>query len=168
MLVVADASPLVGLVKIGHADVLGAVYGSVLIPPRVASELASLKRPAEVRAFMASPPRWLSVRAPSRLEAIDDLEPGELEAISLAKEIGADLLLIDEAKGRAAAIALHIPTARTAAILFDAANAGMVPDLKSAFDRLPRHDLPRSGKGAGRAACPPPSSEEPQALAPRS
>jgi predicted nucleic acid-binding protein len=136
MLVVADASPLVGLVKIGHADVLAALYGEVVIPPQVAAELASPRRPAEVRAFMASRPVWLSVRAPSRLEAIDDLDPGELEAISLAKELGADLLLIDEAKGRAAAIALHIPTARTAAVLFDAANAGVLPDLNSAFDKL--------------------------------
>jgi predicted nucleic acid-binding protein len=86
MQVVADASPLVGLVRIGHADVLAALYGAVVIPPRVAAELASPRRPAEVRAFMASSPAWLSVRAPSRLEAIDDLDPSELEAISLAKE----------------------------------------------------------------------------------
>jgi predicted nucleic acid-binding protein len=136
MLVVADASPLVGLVRIGHADALGALYGAVVIPPQVAAELASPRRPAEVRAFITSPPTWLSVRAPSRLEAIEDLHAGEIEAISLAREIGADLLLIDEAKGRAAAIALHIPTARTAAVLFDAATAGVLPDLKSAFDKL--------------------------------
>ena len=136
MLVVADASPLVGLVKIGHAELLAALYGTVVIPSQVAAELASPKRPAEIRAFMASSPPWLSIRAPSRLEAIDDLDPGELEAISLARELGADLLLIDEAKGRAAAIALGIPTARTAAVLFDAANAGVLPDLKSAFDKL--------------------------------
>jgi predicted nucleic acid-binding protein len=136
MLVVADASPLVGLVKIGHAHVLPLLYGRVVIPPRVAEELNNPKRPGEVRAFMASAPPWLSVRAPSRLEAIDDLDAGELEAISLAREIGADLLLIDEARGRQAAIALHIPTARTAAVLFDAANAGALPDLATAFDKL--------------------------------
>jgi predicted nucleic acid-binding protein len=136
MLVVADASPLVGLVKIGHADVLAALHGAVVIPPQVAAELASPRRPAGVQAFMASPPAWLSVRAPSHLEPIADLDPGELEAISLAKELGADLLLIDEAKGRGAAIALQIPTARTAAVLFDAANAGVLPDLKSVFDKL--------------------------------
>ena len=77
MLVFADASPLIGLVKIGHADVLAALYGQVVIPPQVAAELASPKRPDEVRAFMASAPTWLSVRTPSRLEAIDDLDEGE-------------------------------------------------------------------------------------------
>jgi predicted nucleic acid-binding protein len=136
MLVVADASPFVGLIKIGHAEVLAALYGAVVIPPTVAAELTGPKRPAEVREFMAAPPPWLSVRAPSRLEAIDDLDPGELEAISLAMELEADLLLIDEARGREAAIALRIPTARTAAVLFDAANAGVLKDLKSAFDKL--------------------------------
>ena len=35
MLVVADASPFVGLVRIGQADVLPALYGSVVIPPQV-------------------------------------------------------------------------------------------------------------------------------------
>jgi predicted nucleic acid-binding protein len=146
MLVVADASPLVGLVKIGHAEVLAALYGEVVIPPRVAEELASPKRPAEVRGFMASRPVWLSVRAPSRLEAIEDLDPGELEAISLAKELRADLLLIDEAKGRAVAIALHIPTARTAAVLFDAASAGVLPDLRGAFDKLRASNFRVPGK----------------------
>jgi predicted nucleic acid-binding protein len=46
MLVIADASPLVGLVRIGHVDVLAALYGAVLIPPQVAAELVSPKRPA--------------------------------------------------------------------------------------------------------------------------
>jgi predicted nucleic acid-binding protein len=136
LVVVADASPLVGLVKIGQADVLAALYGAVVIPPIVAAELASPNRPAEVRTFATSPPAWLSVKAPARLEAIADLDAGELEAISLAKELAADLLLIDDAKGREAAIALRIPTARTAAVLFTAANAGAIADLKSAFDKL--------------------------------
>lgn len=136
MIVVADASPLIGLVRIGCVDVLPRLYGSVTIPDEVAAELASPKRAPEVRQFIATLPVWPSVRSPAGFEEIEDLDPGELAAISLARELNADLLLIDEARGREAAIALHIRTARTAAVLFDAANAGVLPDLKGAFDRL--------------------------------
>jgi len=136
MLVIADTSPLIGLVKIGHVDVLPRLYGSVVIPPEVADELASTKRPREVQAFIASTPGWLSVRSPTKIEVIEGIDRGESAAISLARELKADLLLIDESKGREAAIARHIRTARTAAVLFDAANAGVLPDLKAVFDKL--------------------------------
>ena len=136
MLVVADTSPFIGLIKIGHVEVLPRLYGAVMIPPEVAAELASSKRTPDVRAFIASDPPWLSVRAPVRVETITGIDPGECAAISLARELGADLLLIDENKGREAAMARHIRTVRTAAVLFDAANVGVLPDLKSAFDRL--------------------------------
>jgi len=136
MLVIADTSPLIALVKIAHVDILPKLYRLVVIPPQVASELASSKRPAEVRAFVARPPEWLSVRTPSNREIIQDLDLGECAAINLARELKADLLLIDEIKGREAAAARHIPVARTAAVMFDAANAGVLPDLKAAFDKL--------------------------------
>ena len=136
MLVVADTSPFIALLKIAHVDILPKLYGSVVIPPQVAIELASLKRPPEVHAFIANPPEWLSTRSPSKLEIIKGLDEGECAAINLARELKADLLLIDENKGREAAKAWHIPNARTAAVLFDAANAGVLADLQTAFDKL--------------------------------
>ena len=66
MLVVADASPLVGLVKIGHAEVLAALYGAVVIPPKVAAELTDARRPTEVRTFMASAPPYQAAKKPAR------------------------------------------------------------------------------------------------------
>src|SRR5277367_5029634 len=136
MLVIADTSPLIGLLKIGHVDVLPKLYGSVVIPPQVAAELASPRRPHEIQAFIATPPSWLSIRAPSTVENIEGIDLGELAAISLARELNADLLLIDETKGREAAIARHIRTARLAAVLFEAAKLGILPDLKNAYDKL--------------------------------
>src|ERR1700733_9747964 len=103
MLVVADTSPFIGLLKIGQVDLLPRLYGSVVIPSEVGRELASEKRPAEVRAFIVSRPQWLSIRSPKSLEPIPEIDAGECAAISLALELKADLLLIDEKTGREAA-----------------------------------------------------------------
>lgn len=46
------------------------------------------------------------------------------------------MLLIDEKAGREAAIARHIRTLRTTALLFEAAKAGVLQDLREAFDKL--------------------------------
>jgi predicted nucleic acid-binding protein len=152
MLVVADASPLIGLLKIGHVDVLPRLYGSVVIPPQVAMELASPKRAPEVKAFFTVPPAWLVTCSPSKTEPIEGLGEGETAAINLARELKADLLLIDELDGRAAAIAQKITTVRTAAVLFDAANANILADLKSAFDKLKATNFRVPPSGPRRAS----------------
>lgn len=141
MLVVADTSPLIGLIKIGLVDVLPRLYGSVVIPTEVAAELASPRRPVAVREFIVAPPSWLSVRAPTSVEEIQGIDPGERAAISLARELNADLLLIDDFAGRKAAQVRHIRTLHTTAMLLDAANQGVLPDLKAVFDRLKATDF---------------------------
>jgi len=104
MIVVSDASPVNVLVRIGHIDVLPQLFGRVLIPPAVVAELCHENTPQVVRAWLTSRPPWLEVRAPSRIDltlGFDD--PGEVEAISLAIEMRADLLLADDKKARRAA-----------------------------------------------------------------
>jgi predicted nucleic acid-binding protein len=80
MIVVADASPLIGLVKIGQIEILPKLFGGVVIHPQVAAELTSLRRPAIVRELANSAPSWLSVRTPSRVESIPGIHAGELES----------------------------------------------------------------------------------------
>lgn len=135
MLVIADSSPFVALIKIEQIQVLQKLFGAVVIPPAVADELASPKRPQPVRDFITRPPVWLSIRKPSSVESIPKLDLGEREAISLARELKADLLLIDENDGVAAAVARQVPVTRTTALLRDAANRGLI-DLKQTFERL--------------------------------
>ncbi|HEY1683618.1 MAG TPA: DUF3368 domain-containing protein [Tepidisphaeraceae bacterium] len=136
MLVIADTSPFIGLIKIGQVNVLPRLYGAVVIPKAVADELGSANRSAEIRAFIASPPAWLTIRSPVAVEIIPELGEGEQAAISLARELSADILLIDEKAGRLAAIARNIRTLRTTALLFDAAKAGLLPDLREAYEKL--------------------------------
>jgi predicted nucleic acid-binding protein len=85
---------------------------------------------------MASPPAWLIIQSPKIVENIPELDVGERAAISLARELNADRLLIDENAGREAAIARNIKTLRTTAVLLDAANLGIIPDLNAAYDAL--------------------------------
>ncbi|HEX8322697.1 MAG TPA: hypothetical protein VF595_02175 [Tepidisphaeraceae bacterium] len=138
MLVVADASPFVGLIKVGCIDILPDLFGSVVIPPEVHGELLKPTQAFEVQMFATAPPTWLIVRAATSVERIPDLDAGERAAISLAKELRADLLLIDEMKGRAAAIERHLQTARTAAVMKQAADVGLIKDLAAVFEQLKR------------------------------
>jgi predicted nucleic acid-binding protein len=140
MLVVADSSPLVILVNIGQISVLPTLFGEVAIPSQVAAELRANNRPVAVREFIATGPRWLVERTPKAIEPIAALHAGELAAISLARELKADLLLIDEMRGRKAAAERNIPLTGTIGVLEFAADRGLL-DLATAFEAVKQTDF---------------------------
>jgi len=140
MLVVADSSPLIVLINIGRIDILHALFGKVIIPPEVAVELRHDKRPLSIRTFISAPPDWLIEQTPSSVDSIPMLHPGEASAISLAVELGADLLLIDEILGRKAAVARGIQITGTIGIIEQAADQGLL-DLKEAFSQIKNTDF---------------------------
>ena len=59
MIVIADSSPLIALVNIGHIEVLPKLFGQVVVPPAVASEISGASRPQPVRDFAAALPPWV-------------------------------------------------------------------------------------------------------------
>lgn len=140
MLVIADSSPLIVLINIGRAAILPQLFGDVIIPPQVLAELADAKRPPAVRSFVSPAPAWLKVRAPVAVESIPALHAGERAAISLAQELNADLLLIDEAQGRKAAVDRRIAITGTVGVLELAADHKLL-DLADAFDRVKNTDF---------------------------
>jgi predicted nucleic acid-binding protein len=99
MIVVSDTSPLNYLVLIGEIDILPPLFGRVLAPPEVLRELQHPQAPAPVRDWAKRPPPWLELRAPTMKSALGNLGAGESDAISLAQELRADLILIDERPG---------------------------------------------------------------------
>ena len=94
--IVADTTPLNYLVLIQAADILPGLYRTVLIPPAVKAELAHANTPGIVRAWISQPPAWLEVVSLKQPvdSALAHLDAGEREAISLASELQAILLLI--------------------------------------------------------------------------
>ena len=102
MIVAADTSPLNYLIRLGRPDVLREIYGRVLVPHAVLMEMQHPEAPAEVRAWASAAPAWLEAMQVRQLDAslAAELGAGEREAISLALEVHADVLLIDERAGR--------------------------------------------------------------------
>ncbi len=126
MIVVADTTPLNYLVQLGYPDVLRELYGRVLVPPAVLTEMRHPDAPPEVRAWAAAPPVWLEEMPVTHLDATlaDELGMGERQAISLALELHADVLLIDEFLGRQQAEARNILVTGTLTILLQASLRG--------------------------------------------
>ena len=62
MIVIADTTPLNYLVLIHEADLLSRLFGQVLIPPAVFTELKDPETPSAVRARLANVPGWLQVQ----------------------------------------------------------------------------------------------------------
>jgi predicted nucleic acid-binding protein len=95
--VVADASPLIAFQQIGQLSLLQAIFTEVIVPPAVARE---------IQPSVPSVP-WIVERplaqaiAPLVLRA--SLGAGESEALSLAMELHADRLFVDDRAARCAA-----------------------------------------------------------------
>lgn len=101
--VVADTTPLNYLILVGRAEILGSLFGEVLIPEAVLAELQHPHAPDAVTRWLRLPPAWLRVANVCRMDDTVQLGKGETEAISLAMERGVKVVLMDERRGRAAA-----------------------------------------------------------------
>ncbi|MDP9053961.1 MAG: hypothetical protein M3N93_06610 [Acidobacteriota bacterium] len=84
---------------IGHIDILPALFEKVILPLAVKRELTDPDTPALVRNWIADIPEWLEVHQATRPDAVPDLGAGETAAITLAVELHADLLLMDDRRG---------------------------------------------------------------------
>ena len=83
----------------------------------------------------AQPPAWCIPQTPTRTESMAGLGPGETEAILIAEELKADLLLLDDAKARKTALQRGLAIAGTLALLAKAAQANLL-DLPTALAAL--------------------------------
>lgn len=142
MTIVSDTSPISYLVLIGAEEVLPALYRQVLIPDAVRRELGHPEGPETVRNWIETSTPWLSVRSVQARtrepgsgregKRLQSLDPGEREAILLAEDRGASLLLIDEQAGREAARARGLEVTGTIGVLGAAAHKGHVDAARAA------------------------------------
>jgi predicted nucleic acid-binding protein len=142
LIVVADSSPLRYLIQIGEVELLCQLYGEVQIPSAVIEELTDKSTPSAVREWMDSSPPWSSppwivvrMRANAPMPDRAGLGRGESEAIELAIQPGAELVLIDDRRGVEAAFRAGLRARGTPGVLLDAHRL-QIADARRLLDTL--------------------------------
>jgi predicted nucleic acid-binding protein len=139
VIVVSDTSPLMNLAVVEHLRLLHQLYDTVLIPDAVWNELTSLSsQHAEVADVQTL--SWLE-RYPGTTRAVvhalqAELDLGEAEAIALAVEKHADLLLMDERRGRQVAARMGLTSIGLLGILLEAKRREFLSEVKPILDDL--------------------------------
>jgi uncharacterized protein len=121
MIVVGDASPLIALGRIGRLDLLRQMFGTLVVPEAVWNEVTacSPQRAGVIEVLQSS---WIQRRGVSDF--------------ALAREIKADVLLIDERLGRSAARRLGLTISGLVGVLIEARRSGLLPDASQVVEDL--------------------------------
>lgn len=146
MIVVSDTSPLCYLLLIERIEILPQLFNRVIIPQRVRDELLTPAAPKVVQEWMSQPPDWLEVQTitePINV-ALNQLDLGQ-EAITLALQLKADLILLDDLAARRIAIQFQLEIVGLLGILSSAADKGSV-DFSAAIERLQQTTFRASSK----------------------
>jgi len=139
LIVVSDTSPVLNLARIGRLELLPSLFHQVLIPSAVYAELTASKRDLPP-AIVLAPEPWLIVATATDQKRVqelrEDLDPGEAEAIVLAIERQADLLLVDERRGRRTATLAGLTVMGLLGVVARAKQAGLIDLAKPVLDEL--------------------------------
>ena len=141
MVAVSDTSPISNLSITGRLDLLRSQFSQVLIPEGVRTELERMPDPeAKTSIENALRDGWLRCRSVGNRQLAaalgNDLDKGEAEAIALATEIQAGVLLIDEKEGRSIARQAGLVVRGVLGVLLRAKAMGEIASVKAEIDAL--------------------------------
>ncbi|MDP2335863.1 MAG: DUF3368 domain-containing protein [Bacteroidota bacterium] len=135
--VISNTTPLLSLLKIDKLDLLRDLYGIVSIPQAVFLEIEAGKEKPYYRDL--SEYDWIKIVNIRNIESrtyFFDLDDGEAEVLILAKEQGADLVILDEIMGRRYAQQLEFNITGTVGILLKAKEKGLISSLGNLLKEL--------------------------------
>jgi len=143
MIVVSNSGPLITLARVEHFALLRELLGRVYVPQGVYDEVvvagAGLPGSRELEEAIGGWMEIRPVREPLIARSMFALGRGEAEAITLALEIKADVVLLDDRKARRAAQFLGVPLMGTVGVLRLALEAGRLEDWDGIIEKLEVH-----------------------------
>jgi predicted nucleic acid-binding protein len=133
VLAVLDSSPLIIFHQIGRLELLQRLFDIVIAPPAVAREIGP---------SLGALPPWISERHPVSIPALAlALDPGEREAIALAVQLSADVIVLDDLAARRAARQLGLNVTGSAGLLVQAHRRGLIDAVQPHLDAMVANGL---------------------------
>lgn len=131
MIVISDTTPILSLLKADKLDLLEKLYHKIVVPEAVYDEMTSNadfldEREKIVNCSFLSAKKISNEESVKILRNVTGLDAGESEALVLYGEIEAELLLIDERKGRNVAKKMSVKHVGTMGVLMQAFDEGIV------------------------------------------
>ena len=135
--VVANSTPIIALSEIKRLELLKELYGEIAIPNAVCEEV----KVKDAGIFDGQ--GWIRIMAISNLAAKElftsALHDGEVEVMLLAKEINADLVIIDDGLARRHADYLGLTITGTVGVLLRAKSSGIIRFVAPVLDEIIQH-----------------------------
>jgi predicted nucleic acid-binding protein len=132
--VVVNSTPIIALLRVGRLEILRKLYSEITIPKAVRDEVVIKNSRA------LDNHGWIRVMAISNVAAkeafISALHDGEVETMLLAKELNADLVIMDDALARRHAKYLELNITGTIGVLLRAKHDGVIDEIKPILDDL--------------------------------
>ena len=137
--VVSNSSPLIHLAKIGLLDLLAEEFGEILVPRAVWHETVEeggglpdsevIAHASWIRILEAPP-------SPLLTSLLTSLDQGEAEAIALALDTEADMVLLDETEARQVTDSHGIRKTGVVGVLIRARRQGRIDSLSDVVGQL--------------------------------
>lgn len=136
MLVVSDTTAITNLLKINLLHLVQKMYREILIPRAVYDELRKIPTQQKI----IDNTKWIKTREVKNQSFVEQLNArldlGESEAIALAVELKADILVMDEYQGRRLAQEHGVTIIGLLGILIGAKKRGYIKSVKAHMEDL--------------------------------
>ncbi len=139
MIIISNTSPVINLAMIGQIQLLQTIYRRIIIPEAVYHEIV-IDGAGQPGAREVETESWIQkdkINNTALVKSLQgELDAGEAEAIALAIEKNANLLLIDERIGRRIAARFGVKFIGVLGIIIHAKQKGHIEFVKPLMDRL--------------------------------
>jgi len=142
LIVVSNTSPIIILFYAQHLDIFHKLFGTIYIPPAVYHELTIRSAKNQICSTLKNC-HFIKVKSleKTQLKIEHKLDLGEIEAITLAKQMNSDFLILDDKRAQKEAALQSIPFVSSFALLLKASQKGIIADINDTLDLLKEHHI---------------------------